>query len=99
MKNTLTLIIAISLLNFAGLASGSPTYCTSRGTNTSHGYIKTVSIETINNTSGNNGGYGNFTNQSATLFAGTDYTIALTPGFVSGAAYFEYWTVYIDYNQ
>ena len=60
---------------------------------------KTVSIETINNTSGNNGGYGNFTNQSATLFAGTDYTIALTPGFVSGAAYFEYWTVYIDFNQ
>ena len=56
-------------------------------------------METINNLSDNNGGYGDFTNQSASLEKSDTYTIELTPGFVQGAAYFEYWTVYIDYNQ
>jgi bacillolysin len=74
-------------------------YCISKGTNTTRGYINKVSMETINNLSGNNGGYGNFTSQSANLDKTATYTIELTPGFVNGAAYFEYWTVYIDYNQ
>jgi len=74
-------------------------YCVSKGTNTTRGYIEKVSMETINNASGNNGGYGNFTGMSATLVKADGYTIGLTPGFVQGAAYFEYWTVYIDYNQ
>jgi bacillolysin len=74
-------------------------YCVSRGTNTAHGYINKVSMETINNQSGNNGGYGDFTYISANLIKGDTYTIELTPGFVRGAAYFEYWTVYIDYNH
>jgi len=74
-------------------------YCISNGSNTAHGHINKVSIETINNSSGNNGGYGNFTGMSANLEKTATYTIELTPGFVQGAAYFEYWTVYIDYNQ
>ena len=74
-------------------------YCTSAGIKTTHGYINKVSIETINNTSGNNGGYADYTKLSATLLKGATFTISLTPGFISGAAYFEYWTVYIDYNQ
>jgi len=82
-------------LNNAGTVS----YCQSKATNTSKGYIEKVSIETINNTSGNNGGYKDYTNLSANLQRGATYTIELTPGFVSGAAYFEYWTFYIDYNH
>lgn len=74
-------------------------YCTSKGNSTTHGYINKVSLETINNLSGNNGGYGNFTGMSASLQKAATYTVELTPGFVQGAAYFEYWTVYIDYNQ
>ena len=74
-------------------------YCTSKGTNTTRGYINKVSMETINNLSGNNGGYADFTSQSAILYKTATYTVELTPGFVRGAAYFEYWTVYIDYNQ
>lgn len=74
-------------------------YCISKGSNTTRGYINKVSMETINNLSGNNGGFGDFTSQSANLYKTATYTIELTPGFVSGAAYFEYWTVYIDYNQ
>ena len=64
----------------AGIAQTN-SYCTSKGTNTTHGYIKKVSMETINNTSGNNGGYADFTAQSATLLRGATYTIELTPGF------------------
>jgi bacillolysin len=75
------------------------TYCTSKGNNTTRGYINKVSIETINNLSGNNGGYGDFTSQSVNLEKAATYSIELTPGFIQGAAYFEYWTVYIDYNH
>jgi Secretion system C-terminal sorting domain len=55
-------------------------------------------METINNTSGNNGGYADFTAQSATLLKGATYTIELTPGF-NPLDYVEYWTVYIDFNH
>jgi hypothetical protein len=99
MKKITTLIYTLTLLNFVSFTAHAQTYCSSKGTNTTHGYIKKVSMETINNTSGNNGGYADFTGQSATLLGGATYTIELTPGFISGAAFFEYWTVYIDYNQ
>jgi len=56
-------------------------------------------METINNTSGNNGGYADFTSKSAKLLKGATYTIELTPGFSTGGYQLEYWTVYIDYNQ
>ncbi len=76
----------------------SVTYCTSAGTNTSREYINKIALGSINNTSGNNSGYGNFTNQSTTLTGNTTVTIAMTPGF-SGKERKEYWTVYIDYNH
>ncbi|MFZ1679322.1 MAG: GEVED domain-containing protein [Saprospiraceae bacterium] len=75
-----------------------PPYCTSSGTNTNHEYIKKVVLESINNQSGSNNGYGNFTSLSTNLIAGTTYTINLTPGFVT-ASYNEYWRVWIDYNN
>jgi len=78
--------------------SGTVTYCASKGNSTTYEYINKVVLGTINNTSGNNSGYGNYTAQSTNLSAGTVNTITLTPGFVS-SAYTEYWTVYIDYNQ
>jgi hypothetical protein len=54
-------------------------------------------LGSINNTSGNNGGYHNYTNLSTNLTAGSAYTVNLTPGF-SGASYNEFWRVWIDYN-
>ena len=51
----------------------------------------------INNTSGNNGGYFNYTALSTTLSTGAAYTINLTPAF-AGATYTEFWSVWIDYN-
>ena len=73
-------------------------YCTSRGNNTTYEYINKVLLGSINNTSGNNGGYGNFTGLSTNLVGSTSNTITLTPGF-TGSSYREYWKVYIDYNK
>lgn len=74
------------------------TYCASTGTSTGYEYINHVSLGTINNLSGDNGGYGNFTALSTNLVGGSNNTISLTPGF-HGASYQEYWTVWIDYNH
>jgi Metallo-peptidase family M12/GEVED domain/Secretion system C-terminal sorting domain len=74
-----------------------PAYCSSNGSNTSDEWINNVTLGSINNTSGNNGGYANYTSLSTNLTAGSAYTINLTPGF-SGQTYLEYWRVWIDYN-
>lgn len=75
-----------------------PSYCSSNGTNSAYEYINKVVLGTINNTSGNNQGYGNYIALNTTINAGTTYTIALTPGFASGS-YTEFWRVWIDYNN
>ncbi|MBC6993970.1 M14 family zinc carboxypeptidase [Neolewinella lacunae] len=73
------------------------TYCTSSSSSTQYEYIQSVSIGGTSNTSGNNGGYGNFTaSPILPLNAGTT-NITLVPGF-QGGAYNEAWSVYIDYN-
>ena len=74
-----------------------PSYCASNGTNSSYEWINKVVLGSINNTSGNNGGYGNYTTLSTNLSAGSAYTINLTPGY-SGSAFLEFWRVWIDYN-
>ncbi len=76
--------------------TGTVTYCTSSGT-TSYEFINKVVLGTISNTSGNNGGYANYTSMSTTLAAGSSYTATLTPGF-TGSSYNEAWTLWIDYN-
>lgn len=92
-----TALSAYSPLSAFTTPSPSVTYCASKG-NVSFEYINRVALRTINNTSGNNNGYGNFTNLSTTLTTGTANTISLYPGFLS-ATYVEYWTVFIDYNK
>ena len=80
-----------------GAAGGGVIYCVTKGSTTRE-YIKSVSIGSINNTSGNNNGYGDYSALSTPLQDGSIATITLTPGF-TGKAYREYWTVYIDYNN
>ena len=82
---------------FTTSGTGTATYCTSSGT-TSYEYINNITLGSINNTSGNNSGYGNYTALSTNLSVGSSATIKLKAGFVSGT-YKEYWTVYIDYNN
>jgi Zn-dependent metalloprotease len=87
-----------SPVSFTTLASTGPVYCTTKGS-TSREYIKNVTIGSINNTSGNNNGYVDYTALSVTLSndpAGNNIT--LTPGF-NGSARREYWTIFIDFNN
>ncbi|RYD94515.1 MAG: T9SS type A sorting domain-containing protein, partial [Sphingobacteriales bacterium] len=74
------------------------TYCGSAGSNSSMEFINRVQLNAINNQSGNNNGYANYTSLSTTLTPGSSYTATLTPGF-SGGSYNEYWRVWIDYNK
>ena len=75
-----------------------PTYCASKGSNVAYEFIDLVQIGSINRTSGADGGYYNGTALSTSLAAGSAQTIYFSAGF-TGAAYMEYFKVYIDYNK
>lgn len=79
-------------------ASNTVTYCASQGNNTNDEYINRVQLGSINNTSGNNGGYADFTNLSTTLVKGVSNTITITPTW-TGRVYREAYRVWIDYNR
>ena len=86
-----------TVASFTTSGAGGITYCTTKGS-TTYEYINKVVLGTINNTSGNNNGYGDYTALSTNLTAGSSATIKLTPGF-TGTSYTEYWRVFIDYNH
>jgi hypothetical protein len=90
----------VGLLTSTGCTGGTttPTYCSARGNNVSYEFINNVTLNTINNTTTANAGYGDFTSLSTSLTKGTAYNISLKPGFV-GTAYTEYFRVYIDFNN
>ncbi len=66
--------------------------------NTSNEWIDNVTIANIDNTSGDDEGYGNYCEQSTDLAIGQDYEIHLTPGYL-GKDKPKKWRVYIDLNQ
>ncbi|MCF6351909.1 MAG: GEVED domain-containing protein [Cyclobacteriaceae bacterium] len=74
------------------------TYCSASGNNVNYEYIDLVQLGSINNATGANGGYGDFTSQSTILVASSSNTINFSAGF-SGTNYSENWKVFIDYNQ
>lgn len=73
------------------------TYCTSTG-GTADEFINRVVFGSINNTSGNNNGYANFTALSTNVNRGAAVTFNGTPGFTA-TAFNETWRVWIDFNQ
>jgi len=75
-----------------------PEYCESEGLSTDFEWIKRVKLANINNLSGNDNGYGDYTNLITNLAPGQYETIVLRPGF-SGSSYREYWRVWVDWNQ
>ena len=75
-----------------------PDYCESNGESTQYEWIKKVKIGSINNRSGNNNGYSDFTNLSTDIYCGASKAITLKPGF-AGSPYREYWRVWVDWNQ
>lgn len=76
-----------------------PSYCNTAGGATTDEWLESVVIGSLINTSGNNGGYIDYTGTSATATydAGATYPVTLTPGF-TGFAYGEWMRVYIDFN-
>jgi len=74
-------------------------YCTTGGAISNHHYIQSCTFNTISNTSGNNGGYKNFTNLCTTVEAGHVYPLQLSPGFGGSQPSKVYWTCWIDYNM
>ncbi len=88
---------AIGTNNCASNSGTAPEYCTLEGNNTNYEWIQQVQIASIDNNSGSNAGYGDFTALSTNLNAGSNYGITLTPGFNS-STYDEYWNVWIDFN-
>lgn len=73
-------------------------YCSSQGNNVSYEWIDLVSLGSINNATGANGGYGDFTNLSTNLTRGNSYPVNFSAGFGSGS-YTEYWRIWVDFNQ
>lgn len=74
------------------------TYCASRGNSTAREWIQRVQLGSINNISGSNGGYADFTNLTTNLVRGATNNIIITPGWTA-TKYREAYRVWIDYNQ
>ncbi len=70
-------------------------YCPSVSADASTEWIDRVILNSIDNTSGNNDGYGAFAEQGTLLTIGQAYPLTLTPGY-SAFNYAEYFTVWID---
>ncbi|HKK57906.1 MAG TPA: GEVED domain-containing protein, partial [Salinivirga sp.] len=83
---------------YISVNEGSVSYCASQGNNSSYEWIESISFDSFTNTSGDNGGYADFTGQTITLTPGASTNVTLTPGF-SGSTYTEYWVIWIDYNK
>lgn len=77
---------------------GTTNYCSSQGNNVGDEFIGTVQLGSIDNTSGSNGGYADYTSLSTDLSKGAQATITITPTW-TGTVYAEGYAVWIDYNQ
>lgn len=86
-----------SIVSVTTLA-GTVTYCASQGNNTSDEFINRVRFNTIDNTSGNNGGYADYTSVSTTVVRGNSYTVTINPTW-TGTVYREAYNVWIDFNK
>jgi len=73
-------------------------YCDSNGGDSSFEWIDFVSFAGISNSTTSNGGYADFTSQSATVSPGSTNQIVISAGFAS-TSYTEFWAIWIDYNQ
>jgi len=73
-------------------------YCASSGNDSSEEWIESVQFSAFSHVSGNDGGYGDFTDNPHLMVIGSTQELVLTPGF-SGATYSEQFRIWIDYNQ
>jgi hypothetical protein len=74
-------------------------YCNSRGLNSTDEWIDLVYFSDMLNSTGNDGGYRDYTNKVATVAAGAPYDLTLSAEFSNGNAFTEAWSVWIDWNK
>ncbi|MEM1323270.1 MAG: S8 family serine peptidase [Bacteroidota bacterium] len=76
-------------------------YCDPPDLDGGYEWIESVEVHTLNNTSGPNQGYEDFTNAGLTTEMATlgSYDIRLTPEFNSIYPFEEYFIIWIDFNQ
>jgi len=84
--------------NDANDSCGILSYCTSNGNSVEYEYIANVSVGQLNNNSGSNGGYKDFTHISENLSIGASVEVSLTAGYVF-TSYHENWKIWIDFNR
>ena len=73
--------------------------CPSYGEESWYMWIDHIGLGSYSNTSGNDGGYGDFTDETCIeVVRGQSYPLTLTPGFANNL-YTVYWKIWIDYNQ
>ncbi len=72
--------------------------CNSGGLNSDVCWIEHIGFGDINNTTGSDGGYEDYTNQCTTVQPGIAYPISLTPWCTSNQ-HKVFWKVWIDFNM
>ncbi|MCX6226427.1 MAG: GEVED domain-containing protein [Bacteroidia bacterium] len=75
-----------------------PSYCISKGLSSSMEWIKSVTFNSVINSSANNGGYKDYTAFTFNWNANTSVSFTLTPGF-SGSSTNQNWSIWIDFNK
>jgi chitodextrinase len=87
----------VNVTTSAAASISTITYCNSSG-GTSKEFINRVQLGTINNTSGDNNGYGDYTAIATNLAVETSNTITIIPGWY-GNSRAESYNVWIDFNK
>lgn len=75
-----------------------PIHCDAKGLCSTYEWINRVEMGSIDNNSGNDNGYGDYTNQVTTHTKGQKVYFKLHPGF-QGSKYKEYWRIFVDWNN
>ncbi|PKQ63141.1 hypothetical protein BZG02_10285 [Labilibaculum filiforme] len=78
--------------------AATPDYCECYGKDTRYEYIDLVELANMSNPSGDDGGYGDYTNMIANVQPGNNYTLNFSLAYKS-RTYTANWSVYIDFNR
>ncbi len=73
-------------------------YCSSEGSTSSSLHIQQVELNTLDNTSGDDDGYGDNLSAATSLVENQSYSMTVTPGY-NGFSYNAHTYVWIDFNQ
>lgn len=86
-----------AIANFTTLAA-EVTYCSSSAQYANEEWIERFEFNSIDNTSGSNNGYADYTALSTNVSAGSSYAYGITPQW-SGRNYNEGYDIWIDFNH